>query len=324
MIIVECRFPIPRLDDVLDMMVGATIFSRINLKISNHQAMIRPGDDWKTDSKAKSDLSNWVVMPFEPPNVSSIFMSIMTLVLGIFMENFVETPKEVSTDPEKLRSRVEWSVPASAHRVRNFLGLATFCRKLIRGIRAIVAVIAGCCVKDIKEHLPDLGKTFQTFIQGPSSTHSRHTLPDGYLIKDNQLCIPRTSLRFLVWETQVGGLAGHFGRNKVILMIEDQFFWPSLEENSSELSDIFLKELPMKSVKEHPPDAKRILIEFSDGFPDEVPVPDPPWRGIGIDFVLGLLEAQKSPPGMILCNSRALFRGFLIWQIPWPWLETFV
>ena len=125
----ECRFPIPRLDDVLDMMVGATIISRINFKSSN-QAMIRPGDDWKTDSKAKSDLSDWVVMPFEPLNAPSIFMSIMTLVLGTFMGNYVVTPKEVSTDPEELRSMVEWSVPASTHRVRNFLGLATSVRSL--------------------------------------------------------------------------------------------------------------------------------------------------------------------------------------------------
>ena len=176
----------------------------------------------------------------------------MTLVLGTFIGNYVVTPKEVSTDPEKLRSMVEWSVPSSTHRVRNFLGLATFCKKLIRGIRTLVAVIAGCCVKSVKEHPPD---------------------------------------------------------TKGI---------------SSEPSEILLAELPIKSVKDHPLDAKRILIEFSDGFLDEVPVPEPPWRGIGIDFILGLPEAQKSPPGMIHCNSQALFRGFLIWQIPWPWLETFV
>ena len=60
-------------------------------------------------------------------------------------------------------------------------------------------------------------------------------------------------------------------------MIEDQFFWPSLKGNSSELSNIILYELPKKSVKEYPPDAQRISIEFSDGFQDEVPVPDPPW-----------------------------------------------
>ena len=105
----------------------------------------------------------------------------------------------------------------------------------------------------------------------------------------------------------------------------------TLTEETSDLNLINIKRLEkelsegatdwvlvVKSIKEHPPDAKRILIEFSDGFPDEVPVPDPPWRDIGMDFVLGLPEVQKSPPRMIHCNSRALFRGFLIWQIPWP------
>ena len=55
---------------------------------------------------------------------------------------------------------------------------------------------------------------------------------------------------------------------------------PDIKRTSSEISDIFLKELPMKYVREHPPDAKRISIEFSDGFSDEVPVPDPPWQAL--------------------------------------------
>ena len=136
-IIMECRFSIPRLDDVLDMMVGATIFSRINFKSSNHQAMIRPGDEWKTDFKAKSDLFDWVVMPFEPPNAPSIFMSIMTLVLGTFMENCMVTPKEVSTGLEEMKPIVEWSIPTSIHKVRNFYGLATLCRKFIGGFSTL-------------------------------------------------------------------------------------------------------------------------------------------------------------------------------------------
>ena len=44
-VIVECRFSIPRLDGILDMMVSATIFSRIDFKSGNHQVMIRPRDD---------------------------------------------------------------------------------------------------------------------------------------------------------------------------------------------------------------------------------------------------------------------------------------
>lgn len=49
-------------------------------------------------------------------------------------------------------------------------------------------------------------------------------------------CIPRTSIReFLIWETHAGGLAGHFGRNKTILAVEDQFFWPSLKRNVAQV-----------------------------------------------------------------------------------------
>ena len=82
------------------------------------------------------------------------------------------------------------------------------------------------------ETCPDFSEIFQALTQGPSSTHSDYTLQDGYLFKDNKLCIPRTSLReFLVWETHAGGLAGHFGKNKTILSVEDQFFWPSLKRD---------------------------------------------------------------------------------------------
>ena len=50
----------------------------------------------------------------------------------------------------------------------------------------------------------------------------------------------------------------------------------------------FLKEVSDQSVKEHPQEVKKILIEFSEGFPEEVPVPDPPWQDLGMNLALGL------------------------------------
>ena len=62
------------------------------------------------------------------------------------------------------------------------------------------------------------------------SNDNRHDYVDflvenSYLFKVTKLCIPWTSFRdLLIWEMHAGGLAGHFGRDKTIALVEDRFY----------------------------------------------------------------------------------------------------
>jgi hypothetical protein len=91
---VKNKYHLPRIDVLFDQLVGAKVFSKIDLRSSYHQIKIRASDIPKTAFSTRYGLYEYLVMSFGLTNAPAYFMYLMNSVfmpeLDKFMVVFVD------------------------------------------------------------------------------------------------------------------------------------------------------------------------------------------------------------------------------------------
>jgi hypothetical protein len=84
---VKNKYPLPRIEDLIDQMRGARVFSKIDLRPRYHQMKIRPSDIPKTAFSTRYGLYEFTVMSFGLTNAPAYFMDLKNKVCMIWSDS---------------------------------------------------------------------------------------------------------------------------------------------------------------------------------------------------------------------------------------------
>ncbi|XP_024310345.1 uncharacterized protein LOC112268657 [Brachypodium distachyon] len=245
-ITIRYRHPIPRLEDMLDELSGAAIFSKIYLR-SGYQ--MKEGDEWKTAFKTKFGLYEWLVMPFGLTNAPSTFMRLMNHVLRVIFLGYVVSAHGVEVDESKIESIKTWPTPVNYLKGQaklnrrhakwvEFIESFPYIIKHKKGKENVVANALSrkvVLLSQLDVKVPGLESLRNLYISDRDFAAPFNLCKDGkgwdkfhihdaFLFRANKLCVPESSVRLLLLqESHAGGLMCHFGREKTLLMLKRIF-----------------------------------------------------------------------------------------------------
>ncbi|KAK2905603.1 hypothetical protein Q8A73_009546 [Channa argus] len=89
LITIHNRYPLLLISSVFELLQGAKVFTKLDLRNAYHLVRIWEGDEWKTAFNTPAGHFEYLVMPFGLTNAPAVFQNLVNDVLGDMLNRFV-------------------------------------------------------------------------------------------------------------------------------------------------------------------------------------------------------------------------------------------
>ncbi|CAI5997914.1 unnamed protein product [Closterium sp. NIES-64] len=162
----KIKYPIPRIDDLLDQLRGATVFSKLDLRSGYWQIKMADNSIHKTAFRTRYGSYEYLVMPFGLYNAPATFQAEMNHILLHLLDECVMPSKSdfavkkvqflghmvsaegVHVDQRKIGAVKKWKVPENVKELQQFLGFANYYNRFVPQYAKIAAPLTDLLKKD--------------------------------------------------------------------------------------------------------------------------------------------------------------------------------
>ena len=86
---IKNRYPLPLISSAFELLQGAMIFTKLDLRNAYHLVRIREGDEWKTAFNTPTGHYEYLVMPFGLTNAPAVFQALVNDILRDMIDKYV-------------------------------------------------------------------------------------------------------------------------------------------------------------------------------------------------------------------------------------------